>query len=221
MDGWKRLGIVISIVWILGAGFYTLKITTDRSVELGNRLADECNGDRAGMDDKCMEIGLALSISRIPGDRIEAVFVAFGPVLFAWIIGYPIFRWIRRGFASGPADASRNGLICPTVTAVSEEDKQVEKDKLKSMDIHEFVEYCCQELSKIPQEERLMTAYSALAARDNLASWEQEELERLQEILQQRQQQRPLEEQRQFEERLEESRLRAKIILQRHQQQRQ
>jgi hypothetical protein len=100
-------------------------------------------------------------------------------------------------------------------------DKQVEKDKLENMDIHEFVEYCCQELSKIPQEERLMTAYSALAARDNLASWEQEELERLHEILQQRQLRRPLEEQRQFEERLEESLLRAKIILQRHQQQRQ
>jgi len=100
-------------------------------------------------------------------------------------------------------------------------DKQVEKDKLDSMDIHEFVEYCSQELSKIPEEERLMTAYSGLAARDNLASFEQEELERLHKILQQRQLQRPLEEQRHFEERLEESLLRAKIVLQRHQQQRQ
>jgi hypothetical protein len=42
LNGWKRIGIVASVVWILGAGLYTLKATSDADLRDAASIYSDC-----------------------------------------------------------------------------------------------------------------------------------------------------------------------------------
>ncbi len=104
LNGWKRIGIVCSVLWILGAGFYTLKTTSDRDIRSAVHITQSCidahNGQEVG-DNECLKRGEDYAVRLTPGERWEAAIVAFVPVPLAWGFIYLtlfLVRWIKRGW---------------------------------------------------------------------------------------------------------------------------
>ena len=109
LNGWKRIGIVASVAWILCAGIHTYDSETDRDSDFIVSSHVKCDGDLAGLTggawqkgfDECNRIAddsLALAISN---DRFNAALVAFIPVPLGWGLVYSalfLVRWVKRGF---------------------------------------------------------------------------------------------------------------------------
>src|SRR6266478_22638 len=109
LNGWKRIGIVASVVWILGAGIYTYDSEIDRAsgfITSTHVACDSNLGDKTGDAwtesfnecNKQADDSLALALTNA---RLEAALVAFAPVPLGWGFVYLILflvRWIKRGF---------------------------------------------------------------------------------------------------------------------------
>jgi formylglycine-generating enzyme required for sulfatase activity len=114
---WRRVGIVASIVWILGAGIYTLKVQGDVDSNFVSQKTQSCidaYNFKEPVYEECLKQGYDTVMERLPSERIEAAFVAFVPVLLAWGFIYLVLflvRWISR-----PPVAART----PQVLAIPE-----------------------------------------------------------------------------------------------------
>jgi hypothetical protein len=111
LNGWKRIGIVASVAWILGAGIYTYNSEIDEASRFIVSTHVACDaglkgrtGDAwtAGFDEcnKQADHSLALASTNA---RLEAALVAFVPVPFAWGAAYLLLflvRWIGKGFVA-------------------------------------------------------------------------------------------------------------------------
>jgi hypothetical protein len=109
LNGWTRLGIVVSIAWVLSAGWYTLARSTNAAISLGSRTTLDCEGfyspngphysaacDKAGSD--------AMNIAIAEG-RLDAAMIGLIPVPFGWGLAYLVLflvRWVKRGFLQPP-----------------------------------------------------------------------------------------------------------------------
>ena len=99
---WKRVGIIASVVWILGAGIYTLKVTGDADSEFVTSKTLSCMNAYNFKEpeyDKCVKDGYDAVAERLPGERIQAAIVAFVPVLLGWgfiFLVLILVRWISR-----------------------------------------------------------------------------------------------------------------------------
>ena len=103
LNGWQRLGIVASVVWILGAGFYTANAVSDREAQTAADSTVACeDAHRDVLNPECNERGIDYLNATKNDARIEAALVAFVPVLLGWGFAYLalfVARWVRRGFA--------------------------------------------------------------------------------------------------------------------------
>jgi hypothetical protein len=87
VNGWKRIGIVVSVVWILGAGLYTHGTVQESDSKTAVATSLECESYiRKGITtlaecDKRYTDYLADTRS---GEWIEAALVAFVPVPLGW-----------------------------------------------------------------------------------------------------------------------------------------
>jgi hypothetical protein len=118
LNGWKRLGILASVVWIIAAFFYTFHTERQRDIRMyvtaaetgpmacPPSLADTMERHDAGLPSpmECMN-EIEASIERaLPIERKDAAIVALVPVPFAWLGVYLIIffvKWVRRGFVAG------------------------------------------------------------------------------------------------------------------------
>jgi len=111
LDGWKRIGIVASIAWIVGAGAYTYNSESDRASDFIAEAHVRCDSDlQAWKDEQAREAAFQRCnkeaedslASAIDNARLEAVLVALVPVPLGWGFAYLVFflvRWVKRGFA--------------------------------------------------------------------------------------------------------------------------
>jgi hypothetical protein len=111
LNGWKRIGIIASVVWVLCAGIYTDDSKIDRASDLIADTHVRCDSSlpNYSKDEGAYEAGfrkcnkeaedsLALAISNA---RFSAALVAFVPVPFGWGFVYLalfLVRWVKRGF---------------------------------------------------------------------------------------------------------------------------
>lgn len=104
LSGWKRIGIVVSVAWILGMGIYTFITVDDDPLWLGYREAQAMKGSPKWL---LLHFHRAFespgpyppAVSPWP----ETVIVAFGTVLLGWGFAYFVLflvRWVKRGFIS-------------------------------------------------------------------------------------------------------------------------
>jgi hypothetical protein len=109
LSGWKRIGIVASILWILGAGAHTYDSEMSSSSDMIASIHVECDSNLAGMTgedrtaafDKCNKEAEDSLARALTNARLTAAFIAFVPVPLGWGFAYLILfaiRWIRRGF---------------------------------------------------------------------------------------------------------------------------
>jgi hypothetical protein len=101
-SGWKRLGIIVSVAWILGAGIYTLITTNDADIETASGLTLSCEAAQNGRGSaECDKRSTDYLAEVGPSEQIKAALVAFVPVPFGWGFAYLIIflvRWVKRGF---------------------------------------------------------------------------------------------------------------------------
>lgn len=106
MSGWRRIGIVVSAVWILGAGLYTLDRRTNAAIHFGSQTTLMCEGyyDPGGphWSAACDKDGMDAMNVAIAQGRADAAMVALIPVPLGWGFAYLVLflvRWIKRGFS--------------------------------------------------------------------------------------------------------------------------
>ncbi len=95
---WKKIGVIASIIWILGAGIYTLKVTNDADMRFAFVMWQACLEKQVG-ENECEQLKQAILDGRLPSERMEAAIVAFVPVSLAWGFIYLVLflvRWFRR-----------------------------------------------------------------------------------------------------------------------------
>jgi hypothetical protein len=109
VNGWKRIGIIASVVWILGAGRHVYDSEIDSASRVIAATHVACDGDLAIKDgdaytagfDECnkrADDSLALALRNA---RLEAALVGFVPVPLGWGFTYLVIflvRWVKRGF---------------------------------------------------------------------------------------------------------------------------
>ena len=104
-----RIGIVLSVIWVVGFGGYTWFSSVQRLNELYSLDLRACSEsfDRTQNSvnyEYCLEEASELYLSRFNTykERIPQLLVTdFGTVAFGWCValfGVAITRWIRRGF---------------------------------------------------------------------------------------------------------------------------
>src|SRR5271169_7182927 len=111
LSGWKRIGIIASVAWVLGAGVHTYDLEINRASDLIADTHVRCDGSLPDYRqnevayeaafrqcNKEAEDSLALATRDA---RLSAALVAFIPVPFGWGFVYLVFflvRWVKRGF---------------------------------------------------------------------------------------------------------------------------
>ncbi|HEV2417183.1 MAG TPA: hypothetical protein VGX94_05230 [Terriglobia bacterium] len=116
LNGWKRIGIIASVAWILGAGMYTYESGLDSAVGLGTVMSQSCDQgrdrvERSGSDwerewRECRKNGDEAVSLGVTNAEISAALVAFVPVPLGWGFAYLVLflmRWVRCGFVR-PSD---------------------------------------------------------------------------------------------------------------------
>ncbi len=109
LNGWKRLGIIASVIWVLGAGAYTDTKEMDKFSKLIADTHVQCDENLAGKTGEEWSKGFAACnreadeslASVIPVVRLDAAIVALVPVPLGWGSAYLILclvRWVKRGF---------------------------------------------------------------------------------------------------------------------------
>lgn len=102
LNGWKRIGVIVSVVWILGAGIYTDKVVESSVIENASEQTLSCeaahNWVGSGECDKRSTDYLA---NHNYDALTTAASVAFIPVPLGWGFVYLILylvTWVKRGF---------------------------------------------------------------------------------------------------------------------------
>lgn len=83
LNGWKRIGIIASFVWVLGAGYYTFDRVSSSDSELIGEVHAACDARQGGTDAgyaACDREAEATGAAMLSGERLEAVVVALVPV---------------------------------------------------------------------------------------------------------------------------------------------
>jgi hypothetical protein len=100
LNGWQRIGVVLSVVWAMVAGTFAWKHAHDQADAAFRSCIDGVQ--TAAQLQACRAVHFqAIAMPR----GISAAIVAFVPILVAWVLIFGIVglvRWIRRGFQSAP-----------------------------------------------------------------------------------------------------------------------
>ena len=110
INGWQRIGIVASVVWIVGSGLYTYESEIEGTAQLRVNTYDICmisaqggigtpDGQPNRLTNQCDKKATD-AVSGIRPRQSAALF-AFIPVLLAWGFTYLVLfllRWVKRGF---------------------------------------------------------------------------------------------------------------------------
>jgi hypothetical protein len=96
LNGWQRIGIVLSVVWIIIAGSWGWRHAYDQA-DANFRLCVAAIETASDLQ-SCRETRLrAIAVPR----GASAAVVALAPLLIVWLLVYGLVvlvRWIRRGF---------------------------------------------------------------------------------------------------------------------------
>ncbi len=105
VGGWQRLGIVLSLLWIVGSGLAVIVIDSNRDMRAAVASLDAClrisphdtGGCQKEMDNELTEY----RASTREDWKSELPLFGFEPVFLGWLFAYItvwIVRWVRAGF---------------------------------------------------------------------------------------------------------------------------
>src|SRR4051794_11420015 len=102
LSGWQRLGLVVTICWVIGT-FITIDMLQHESgVKSANFLFEACKATSNKGVEQCTRETVELLTAMQTNWRIVFL-IAFGPIPFFWLFCWAILktvRWVRAGFAT-------------------------------------------------------------------------------------------------------------------------
>jgi hypothetical protein len=106
LNGWIRICVVLTVLWILGAGAYTNKMVGDQGMNTGSVIYSLCLNENAQTKDfdykTCSKRADEFYDSAVQHRLQDVLGIALIPVPIFWLIGFIIFsayRWVKKGFA--------------------------------------------------------------------------------------------------------------------------
>jgi hypothetical protein len=110
LSGWHRIGIIVSCLWVLGAGFYQRNADL-RAADEFSQLSYNIRAERERIHQQrdpnysghCVKNAVTDYQARLQGSWGNVAFVAFAPISVAWMLVYlvlAIVRWVRAGFGT-------------------------------------------------------------------------------------------------------------------------
>lgn len=106
LNFWHRLGIVASVLWMLGAGLYSLESTTDQAMKFAqasNNLCHEINNPNVNCSDEFITDLHSYDDMIWP----QAAIVALLPIPLVWLLAY-IAVWTSRWVLAGRKEKTPN-----------------------------------------------------------------------------------------------------------------
>lgn len=117
LNGWQRIGVVLSVLWGIGAAYYESNAINAREtaaisdqVELLRRICrmeqDQAITESRPFNRDCVEefrknVDDFLRNPAFRESRWSIALAALVPILFGWLLAYSLvglFKWIRAGF---------------------------------------------------------------------------------------------------------------------------
>jgi formylglycine-generating enzyme required for sulfatase activity/predicted Ser/Thr protein kinase len=114
---WIRVGIIASVVWVLAAGIYTLKVTSDADVQRAVFIYRVCLDIHKGQDpDYQCEKNQNHYLEETTRDHwIVAAIVALVPVPLGWGLGYLVLFLMRKPVPEIAQPSRRKWLVLGSV----------------------------------------------------------------------------------------------------------
>jgi hypothetical protein len=106
MNGWKRIGIILSVLWVVVGGFWTRSMVIDGLGKFATNQLDFClRYDHSGTDCNAeFHTNWQRDVTNVEINAENAIFT-FGPLLLAWVVLFYIIvgltRWVAAGFRQG------------------------------------------------------------------------------------------------------------------------
>ncbi len=100
LNGWQRIGLVLSTLWILGASIYERKKQVSAADELFQFKFRLCLEEYPGSS--CIESVSLQAAMDATANWPDVAFYAFGPVVAGWfvaIVTIKTFHWVADGFS--------------------------------------------------------------------------------------------------------------------------
>ena len=106
LNGWQRIGIVLSVVWALGAWLYVQQLDVEQAQRLKESAYRTCTDLQDQSPDKgvsdCIKDAESVYDTSLQSNWSDKWVAALLPIPIAWMITYGLIglvRWIRAGFA--------------------------------------------------------------------------------------------------------------------------
>lgn len=99
LNGWQRIGMVVSVLWALGAAIYERNQQVNSAMELYQFQYRICLENH---EKNCGETVSMQAAMDATANWIDIVFYALGPIIAGWFIAFitiRTFRWISDGFS--------------------------------------------------------------------------------------------------------------------------
>jgi hypothetical protein len=102
LNRWQRIGVVLSVLWMLGGAAYERKSQVDTatsSAQLTYKMCLDIGGEQIA---KCSEEFAKNYAEFLKPYWIDVALRAFAPVLLGWLLVFIIirvYRWIKAGEA--------------------------------------------------------------------------------------------------------------------------
>ena len=100
LNRWQRIGIVISVLWILGAAFYERGSQVDSATSSAQSILRMCLDTEGAQSKNCNEEFGKNFVNFLEPNWGDIAFIAFAPAILGWILVFIIirvYRWIKAG----------------------------------------------------------------------------------------------------------------------------
>jgi hypothetical protein len=109
LNGWQRIGVVLSVLWMVGASLYVQTDRTDRAYKFANSMMSLCLDMVSPSPKDCTsDYSHNVKIALNPFWP-DAVILAIVPIPITWLLVYIIIgivRWVRAGFVNNKMKGS-------------------------------------------------------------------------------------------------------------------
>jgi hypothetical protein len=100
LNRWRRIGVVLSVLWMLGGAAYERKSQVDTATSSAHLIYKMCLDIGGEKIAKCSEEFAKNYADFLKPNWIEVALSAFAPVILGWllvIIIIWVYRWIKAG----------------------------------------------------------------------------------------------------------------------------
>lgn len=102
VNGWQRIGVVLSVLWVIGAAIYVRSAQVQNAYSLFQMEFSACLNEQGATIEECSNKVSLQHAMDVTANWPDVAFFAFAPVIAGWLVAYvalKTFRWVNLGFS--------------------------------------------------------------------------------------------------------------------------